>query len=198
MESFDDKLKRIVNASIGAITSAVEKSRDAIMDFAESERMKELSHKGEEVLAKVFDAGASAVDRVKGFAQNFDVKDEESRRKARLVDIAYKMQALTPEERQEVGRLVNDLDENTRKSQEETEKTPEAPEGGIGEFGVKESAFDINARQVSDHPGEQASISTDPLSHTSPTYPEDELNSKRQQTNNMNEHLNQDVPPDHG
>ncbi|HSK69952.1 MAG TPA: hypothetical protein VLA21_11885 [Candidatus Limnocylindria bacterium] len=198
MESFDEKLKRIVNASIGAITSAVEKSRDAIIEFAESEKVKEFSEKGEQVLGKVFDAGASAVDRVKGFAQNIDARDEESRRKARLVDLAYRMQALTPEERQEVGRLVNDLEENMAKSERESSQTPEAPEGGIGQYGVKESPFDLKARQVNEHHGEEATISTDPLAHTSPTYPEDELNSKRQQTNNMNDHLNQGVPPDHG
>ncbi len=197
MESFEDKLKRIVNASIGAISTAVEKSRDAIMEFAESEKVKELSGKGEEVLAKVFDAGANAVDKVKNFAQNFDAKDEESRRKARLVDLAYRMQQLSDEERQEVGRLVNDLEENTRKSQEKTAETPEAPRNGIGDFGVKESAFDLKTRNVNSHPEEQASISTEPMAHTSPTYPEDDLNAKRSQTNNMNDHLNQGVPPDY-
>jgi hypothetical protein len=50
VDSFEENLKKVVTTSIGAIISTVEKSRDAIMEFARSEKANEFSQKGEEVL----------------------------------------------------------------------------------------------------------------------------------------------------
>ena len=118
----EENLKKVVTASLGAIISTVEKSRDAIMEFARSDKARELSQKGEEALQDVLDAGSQAVNKVREAVAAAEVNEKARREKARLVDLAYKIHSLDAPRREELDRLLNDL---------EKAKTPPT-DGGAG------------------------------------------------------------------
>lgn len=186
MENFDEKLKKIVTTGIGAVVSGVEKSRDAILEFAESDLAKDLSRKGEEVVRAAVETGSGIVKKVRDAVKEEDGKGKERRDIARLTDLAYVIHGLRPEQRAEVHRMVGELDEIKAKGEAKTGEDEISPEDAIGRDGVQESDFDLEAGQPAD----------EPLTGASPTAPDDDLNVKRSQTNNMNGHLKQNVPPD--
>lgn len=192
MDPFEENLKKVVTASLGAIISTVEKSRDAIMEFARSEQAKELSQKGEEALQSVLDAGSQAVNKVREAVTAADENEKARREKARLVDLAYKLHSLDASRREELDRLLNDLE---KAKTPPTEGGNDMPDDGIGKPGVTESDFDKDTT-LSGKPKNKKSGGRDPLASATPTSPDDDQNVRRSQTNNMNVHLKQEVPPD--
>ena len=192
MDPFEENLKRIVTTSLGAIISAVEKTGDAIMEFARSEKAKELSQKGEEALQNVLDAGSQAVNKVREAAAAADESEKTRREKAKLVDLAYRLHSLDTSRREELDRLLKELE----KAQSATRSAgADLPDEGIGKPGVTESDFDLDLNMPGKPTGEK-SAGRDPLASATPTSPDDDQNVRRSQTNNMNVHLKQNVPPD--
>ena len=192
MDSFEENLKKVVTTSIGAIISTVEKSRDAIMEFARSEKANELSQKGEEALQSVLDAGGQAVNKVREAVAAVDENEKARREKAKMVDLAYKLQSLDASKREELDRLLDDL---KKAKTPPTEGGTDVPDDGIGKPGVTESYFD---REITmpDKSEPKKPAGRDPLASATLTSPDDDQNVRRSQTNNMNVHLKQDVPPD--
>lgn len=64
-EGFDDKLKRVVLAGVGAVANLVEKSKEAISEFADRDSVSEMASKGEETVEKVKTAGGAVVEKAK-------------------------------------------------------------------------------------------------------------------------------------
>jgi hypothetical protein len=191
VDSFEENLKKVVTTSIGAIISTVEKSRDAIMEFARSEKANEFSQKGEEVLQSVLDAGGQAVNKVREAVAAVDENEKARREKARLVDLAYKLHSLDASKREELDRLLDDL---KKAKTPPTKVGTDMTDDGIGNPGVTESGFDRNTT-LAGMPGCKKPGNRDPLASATPTSPDDDQNVRRSQTNNMNVHLKQDVPP---
>lgn len=203
-----DALKKIVMSGIGAIVTGVEKSRDAIRDFMNSDLAQGLAEKGEKAVQAAVDAGSKAVhaaaeagskavEQVRGVFAEPEAQKEKRREATRLADVAYLYHALSAQQRDEVQRMVGELDQIARDAEAKKEAGEEAlPDDGIGKPGVTDTDFDLDAKYPPK--GKKAAVNPadDPLAYASPTAPDDDLNVRRSQTNNMNEHLKQNVPPD--
>ena len=61
-ENFEDKILRIIKAGIGAVAETVEKSKDAISDFASKENVHNLATRAAALKGKT---GAGAIEKVK-------------------------------------------------------------------------------------------------------------------------------------
>ncbi len=196
MENLDEKLKRIVMAGIGGIISSVEKSRDAIIGFAESELAQDLAQKGEKAVGTAVQAGGRAVKTAIDALKEAGRQDAQSDRKAHLTWLARQIHGLRPDERAAVHAMVGEMDGIGDGAAEKAAEETAGDDEHIGKPGVTESEYDLEIKRPGrdgDQPGKTAS---DPLSSATPTAPDDDLNVKRSQTNNMNEHLKQAVPPD--
>lgn len=123
MEQWEDKIKRIVMAGIGAIAGTVEKSRDAIVKFAGSEQAKNLADKGEKAVQSVVDAGEKAFEKVKGAISEADLKERVRRETQRLKSLAAQLHELSGEQREVVDAMVQEL---KNKSTQEQTSQPEA------------------------------------------------------------------------
>ena len=196
MENLDEKLKRIVMAGIGAIIGSVEKSRDAIIGFAESELAQDLAKKGEDAVDTAVQAGSKVVKKAVDAVMEAGEHGRENGRKASLTDLAYKIHALNADERAAVDAMVSELDDIKAKAAEKAAHETAGEDDHIGKPGVTESEYDLDIQHPGQNGRQQESKGKDPLSSATPTAPDDDLNVKRSQTNNMNEHLKQSVPPD--
>lgn len=72
-------------------------------------------------------------------------------------------------------------------------KAEQANKKALGKPGVTSSQHDLPADKNSYKQVQQAD---QPQNVSTPTSPDDEMNSKRSQTDNMNAHIKQNVPPD--
>ena len=187
VDDFEEKVRMIVTMGIGAVISGIEKSREAVVAFTQSELARELSRRGEDAVRTAAEAGGKAAETVKKAFQDAGARAQEERLEA----LAREIRRLSPEQRARVHAMVSQTDEG---EDEETPAPPPPDQGvegeGIGKPGVTESAFDL---EPAGH-GEEAA--KDPLSSPTHTAPDDDLDVRRSQTNNMNEHLKQNVPPD--
>jgi len=201
-------LQKIVMSGIGAIVTGVEKSRDAIRDFVDSDLARDLTQKGEKAVQAAVDAGSKAVhaaanagskavEQVRGVFTESEEHKEKRRETTRVTDVAYLFHALSAQQREEVRRMVDELDQISRDAEQRKEAGEEPlPDDGIGKPGVTDTDFDLGAKyppkgqKAPQRPGD------DPLAYATPTAPDDDMNVRRSQTNNMNEHLKQNVPPD--
>lgn len=201
MDKFEDKLKQIVMAGIGAIASTVEKSRDAIVEFAGSEQAKNLADKGEKTVQSVVDAGSQAIKKVKEALTEADLNERVRKEAQKLRSLAIQLHELTDDQREVVDEMLRDLkaakpdDAAAMGSFGPLEGKDRKSEEALGKPGVHESDFDPPQDDVSD-PKLAEQAKKDPLKPVTPTAPDDEHNAKRVQTNTMNEHLKQNVPPD--
>ncbi|NLW20402.1 MAG: hypothetical protein GXY84_03405 [Clostridiales bacterium] len=182
MDQLDDKLRNIVLAGIGAVVQTVEKSRDAIADFAKSAEAKSLADKGEKAVQSAVDAGAQALKKVKDAITEAELNDRVRKEKDRLKNLARQVHELSAEQTEVFDELLRRL----------REKPPEMSFGPIeGKDPPSEEALGppgvSGAAQVPQNDGKKP---------YSPTSPDDEYNVRRIQTNVMNEHLKQNVPPD--
>lgn len=196
MENLDEKLKRIVMAGIGGIISSVEKSRDAIIGFAESELAQELAQKGEKAVETAVQAGGRAVKTAVDALKDIGKQDAQSGRKAHLALIARQVHGLSEDERAAVHAMVAEMDRAEAEAEKKAADETYGEDEHIGKPGVTDSEYDLDIRRPGENGGQTVNTGNDPLSSATPTAPDDDLNVKRSQTNNMNEHLKQSVPPD--
>lgn len=130
MEQWEDRVRRIVMAGIGAIAGTVEKSRDAIVKFAGSEQARNLADKGEKAVQSVVDAGEKAFEKVKGAISEADLKERVRRETQRLKSLAAQLHGLSDEQREVVDAMVQDLRD---KGGPEQAPRPEADVRGDGD-----------------------------------------------------------------
>lgn len=188
MDQLEEKLRKIVMTGIGAIVDTVEKSRDALAEFAESPQVKNLASKGEKAVQSAVDAGAQAVSRVRSAITEAEVNDRIRKEKERLKNLAQQVSDLTKDQAEVFETLLKQIREKPPEmSYGPIEGKDPLSEEAIGKPGVTESAF---------VPKPEVAAKSKAPEHFSPTAPDDEHNIRRLQTDSMNEHLKQNVPPD--
>ncbi len=196
MDKLDEKLRNIVLAGIGAVVKTVEKSRDAIAELAASPETKALADKGEKAVQSAVDAGAQAVKKVRDAISEAELNERVRKEKDRLKSLARQVHELSKEQGEVFEELLRQL----------REKPPEMSFGPIeGKDPVSEEALgppgvsgltDIPVPDSKLDPATAEKARHKPLGTFSPTAPDDDQNIRRLQTNVMNEHLKQNVPPD--
>lgn len=183
MDNLEDKLKKIVMTGVGAIVGAAEKTKDAIADFVTSDTAKDLADKGEKAVQSALDAGNKAFTKVKDLMTEGELKDRVEKEKARLTNLAKQVAELDAQQLD----VFNDLLEEYRDTHPTDNSNPEGKdpqsEEAIGTPEVKEMDQVPAPTAKSDEP-------------FTPTAPDRDLNTTNLQANAMNEHLNQNVPPD--
>lgn len=183
-------------AGIGAIASTVEKSKDAIVEFAGSDQAKALADKGEKAVQSVVDAGSQAYRKVKDALTEAEVNERVRREKERLKALAQQVHGLSREQLEVYEELLRGLSEKKPEmSYGPAEGKDPRSEEALGRAEVHESDFDPPQDSIGDPKLVEKSRKS-PLDPVTPTSPDDEHNAKRVQTNTMNEHLKQNVPPD--
>lgn len=188
MDQLEEKLRKIVMTGIGAIVETVEKSKDALAELAGSEQVKNLANKGEKAVQSAVDAGAQAVNRVKSALSEAELNDKIRREKERLKNLAQQVSDLTRDQMEVFETLLKQIKEKPAEMSYGPVEGKDPPsEEALGKPGVTESAFVPK-------PGDTGKAKKP--EHFSPTAPDDEHNIRRLQTNTMNEHLKQNVPPD--
>ena len=196
MDQLEEKLRKIVLAGIGAIASTVEKSKDAIVEFAGSDQAKNLADKGEKMVQSAIDAGSQAFKRVKDALSEAEVNERVRKEKERLKSLAQQVRDLSEDQREVFDTLLKELKEKkTETSFGPAEGKHPPSEDALGKPGVTESDFDLPHDNLRD-PNLIEKLRKANHVHFTPTAPDDEHNAKRVQTNTMNEHLKQNVPPD--
>lgn len=174
-ENFDEKLKKIAMAGIGAVTNAVEKSKEAIESFATKENIEHLAEKGEDALKQVQTFGEETARKVKdawedsGIASAF--KDKPNPQK-----LAELVHALPDELREAFKAALHKLDE------------AEPLEDGSLQ---SEEAFEYG-KTVPSPSVQEAVHGAQP---TSVVDPDDTRNTNKMQINDVNDHIPQSVPP---
>lgn len=196
MDQLDDKIRKIVMTGIGAIVETVEKSKDAIVEFAGSDQVKALADKGEKAVQSAIDQGGKAVKKVKEALSEAEVKDRIKKEKDRLNSLARQVSELSQEQLEVFETLLKQIKEKPPETSfGPLEGKHAESEEALGKPGVSESQFDPEGDDLQNpNLGEKAK--RDPLKVFSPTAPDDDQNVRRQQANTMNEHLKQNVPPD--
>lgn len=173
MAGLEKEIRRIIMAGLGAIGNTVEKSKDAIEGFVRSDGLKNMAEKGEDMFHSAVEMGKKAVNKVKDSFTEDEIEQKVREEKERLTRLAREVRQLGPEERRILDRLVAD-GENAVFSGDE----------GIGKPGVNESPHDLEADPH------------DPDGPT-PTAPDDDRNTAKVQTRHMNDHIQQNVPPEY-
>lgn len=191
MDNLEQKLKDIVMTSIGAIVHTAQKVKEAAKDFVDSDTAKEFAKKGEEAVNQVASMGGKAVDAVKKAFTDADIQEKVEKERARLTNLAKQVSELSEKQREVFDHFLKEQEELAKKEAENVDLGD-----GLGRPGVNESAFDPQVNEKSyDHP-QTSRKPSDPLDRPTPTAPDDEHNVRTAQTNTMNEHLKQNVPPD--
>ena len=186
MAGLDKEIRKIIMASIGAITETVEKSKDAIENFVQSEGVKNMAEKGEGVFHSAVDMGRKAVDKVKQTFTEDEIEEKVRQEKERLTRLAREVRQLNAAEREIFNRLVEDGEEAFYTGEE-----------GIGKPGVHDSPRDFQVdpntyRPKAEVPYEET---IDDPDRPTPTAPDDDMNTSKVKSNNMNNHSPQNVPP---
>jgi polyhydroxyalkanoate synthesis regulator phasin len=186
MASLDKEVRKIIMAGIGAISDTVEKSKDAIENFVQSEGVRNMAEKGEVVFHSAVDVGKKAVDRVKKTFTEDEIKEKVRQEKERLTRLAREIRQLNPAERDILDRLVKDGEEAFYTGEE-----------GIGKPGVHDSPHDYEVDPNTYRPKAEVPYkeSQDHPHRPTPTAPDDEINTNKVKSNNMNDHIPQNVPP---
>lgn len=198
MDNLEQKLRKIVMTGIGAIVDTVEKSKDAIKGFAQSEQVSDFAKKGEEAVKDAVALGNKAVNHVKNVFTDAEIADKMEKEKAKLTDLAKKVDALSKDQRDVFESLLKDLHEAKSCDVCGMETPNEEDLQGVGKPGVTESDFDLEVDDQSysrcaSEPGKPH----DPQDCPTPTAPDDDENAKRSQTRNMNDHIKQSIPLDY-
>ena len=195
MDNLEQKLRKIVMTGIGAIVDTVEKSREAIKGFAQSEQANDLEKKGEDAVRDAMDFGNKAVKQVKNAFSDAEIRQQMDKEKAYLSDLARKVKSLSDDQRDVMDGLMRDMD---KKDGQDSHHETDEEHQGIGKPGVTESEYD---RGMEERPyqrcGSGPCETDDLVDCPTPTAPDDEANAKRSQTNHMNDHIKQNVPRDY-
>ena len=134
-ENFEDKILRIIKAGIGAVAETVEKSKDAISDFASKENVHNLANKGEQTLEQVKTFGAGAIEKVKKTWSEADIMGMVKSKSEKLRKLAQEVHELPDAEREAFNDLLAHMDkhgvsqEDAQEDVEDKEAT-DARQGG--------------------------------------------------------------------
>lgn len=121
-QGLDEKIKNIAMAGIGAVVDIVEKSRDVLAEFANSDKAKEWAQKGEEAVHSVAEAGTQALQKVKNALSEAELKNKADKQMIYLKELAQKVSRLGKEEREMFQNLLHQYD--TKESQNENKEEP--------------------------------------------------------------------------
>ncbi len=182
----DKEIRKIIMAGLGAITDTVEKSKDAIENFVQSDGVKNMAEKGEDLFQSAVDMGKKAVDKVKKTFTEDEIEEKVREKKERLTRLAREVRQLSAAERAIFNRLVDDGEEAFYTGEE-----------GIGKPGVQDSPYDLEVNSNTYRPKAEIpyEATQDNPDRPTPTAPDDDLNTSKVKSNNMNEHIPQNVPP---
>lgn len=181
MASLDKEIRKVIMAGLGAISNTVEKSKDAIEEFVQSDGVKHMVEKGEDVFQSAVELGRKAVDKVRDTFSEDEIEEKVREERERLTRLAREIRQLGAEERAILDKLISEDDGDAEGAGDE----------GIGKSGVHESPFDLEAEP---RPADPHKAKPD---HPSPTAPDDDANTSKVQTRSMNEHIQQQVPPEY-
>ncbi len=182
----DKEIRKIIMAGLGAITDTVEKSKDAIENFVQSDGVKNMAEKGEDLFQSAVDMGKKAVDKVKKTFTEDEIEEKVREKKERLTRLAREVRQLSAAERAIFNRLVDDGEEAFYTGEE-----------GIGKPGVQDSPYDLEVNSNTYRPKAEIpyEATQDNPDRPTPTAPDDDLNTSKVKSSNMNEHIPQNVPP---
>ncbi len=90
MSGIEQEIRKIIMAGLGAISSTVEKSKDAIEEFVHSDGVKNMAQKGEGVFQSAVELGKKAVDKVKDTFTEDEIEEKVREEKERLLKLARK------------------------------------------------------------------------------------------------------------
>lgn len=182
----DKEIRKVIMAGLGAITDTVEKSKDAIENFVQSDGVKNMAEKGEDLFQSAVDMGKKAVDKVKKTFTEDEIEEKVREKKERLTRLAREVRQLSAAERAIFNRLVDDGEEAFYTGEE-----------GIGKPGVQDSPYDLEVNSDTYRPKAEIpyEATQDNPDRPTPTAPDDDLNTSKVKSNNMNEHIPQNVPP---
>lgn len=177
-ESLEDKLLRIVKAGVGMVAETVEKSKEAISGFASKENVQNLASKGEQTLEQVKSFGTDAFERVKKTWTDADIMGMVKSKSEKLRKLAQEVHALPAEERGAFNDLLDRMD-----------AAGPAEDGSLH----SDEPFEFGRTQ----PSEYAEFAESAPDNHSPTAPDDEANTAKIETNDVNDHIPQNVPPEY-
>lgn len=197
MSTWDEKIKHIVMAGIGAVVETVEKSKEAITSFVDSEQAKKLASKGEEAVQSVADATSSTYQKIVDKIGEAEFQERIKWERNKLMNLASQVSALTPAQYEVFSSMLEDLKAKARVKEERIRTGDAASEEAIGTDGVVDSPFDPQV-DTSSYQAKDGDLHQykDPLAKSTPTSPDDDMNARIVQTDNMNEHLKQSTPRD--
>lgn len=174
-KGLDQKLKKLAMAGLGAVTNAVEKSRDVIADLSSKESIQNFADRGEEALEQVKAFGADTVQKVK---QAWDSSELAASLKEK------------PENLHRLAQLVHELPEDDRKAfhqmLEDLDNAQPVEDGSLH----SDEAFEYGKTEPSERVQEAAEVAE----KTSLVTPNDEDNINRIRTDDVNDHIPQSVP----
>lgn len=160
-----------------------EKTKDAIVGFVNSDQARDLADKGEKTVQSALDAGNKAFGKVREMISEADLKVRVQKEKERLSALAKQVSELSAQQLDAFNDILEEYrDSHPTNNEEDKAKDPDS-EAAIGDPEVKEKD------QVPDPTLKSKEAFT-------PTAPDDDLNIGSLQTNAMNDHLKQNVPPD--
>ncbi len=232
----DHPLKKAAMATIGAISSAVEKVADVIGDVATQENLDKFAKKGEdtynvikeksgEVFTQVKDFGVNTYEKVKDAIDDPEIKKYTTAEGARsAMDSALEGLRTAAEQgktslaaaaalgEKEYHEAADMLSQRLKEYKDRFDKLHHRIRGLENEAAAK-------ARQAADEEAEEGMMGDGNIVYdsdkapkpeeekgehvpadgakASPTAPEDENNTNKLETEDMNDHLNQGVPPEY-
>ena len=177
-ESLEDKLLRIVKAGIGVVAETVEKSKEAIADFASKENVHNLANKGEHTLEQVKTFSSDAIEKVKKTWTDADIMGMVKSKSEKLRKLAQEVHALPEGEREAFNELLDRMD-----------AACPVEDGSLH----SDEPFEFGRTQ----PSEYAEFAETAPDNPSPTGPHDEAKTAKIETNDVNEHIPQNEPPEY-
>lgn len=174
-EGMDQKLKQLAKAGLGVVSSAIEKTGEAISSLVKEENIDKMAAKGEEAFQQVKAFGASTVDKVKRAWDESAAAAKDEEKTAKLQRLARAVHDLPQEDREVFAELLRKLDEGY------------PPEDGSIQ---SDEDFSFGKTEPSDSVEELAREADS----TAPVKPDDEENINKIKANDVNDHIPQSVP----
>lgn len=177
-ESLEDKLLRIVKAGIGMAAEAVEKSKEAISGFASKENVQNLANRGEQTLEQVKHFSSGAIEKVKKTLTDADIMGMVKSKSEKLRKLAQEVHGLSEGEREVFNDLLSRMDSETPQE-----------DGSL----QSDESFEFGRTE----PSERTDFADTAPDHPKPAATEDEANTVKIEANDVNEHIQQNVPPEY-